>query len=141
MLRALLVIVLTCLGLQAQTGYYATQTVATNVATNVFVSAAQPALSVQSDFAVSAALVSPSNHVTTTVTLFWQFTADGTNWTRTNSVDAFVGTTYNGSNGVSTLATNVQNQYGYNAVRIAGWTCSTVTNTHLTNVTIGTWRR
>lgn len=116
------------------------QYVSTNLSlsTNVFVSAVGEKLALQGQpVVVSMTLRSSTNHFNNTVKAFVQFTADGTNWTRTNEVNTLVGTTLDGQTN-STIASNFVAS-GFSAARIASVVSSTVTNVLVTNISLGTW--
>ena len=88
---------------------------------------------------VSATVSSPSNHITSQTIVYLQFTADGTNWTSTNSANTLVATTLLRTTNY-TIASNFTTG-GFTGARWAGWVGNTATNIVLTNLTIGTWNK
>jgi len=114
--------------------------VATNLSlsTNVFVTTTSPTLMVMGQpVVVSATINSSTNHANNTVKFYVQFTADGTNWTRTNEANTLIATTFDNQTG-ATIASNFAAS-GYSGARLASVLASTVTNIVVSNFTLGTW--
>ena len=138
-MRYLLVLLLALPLAAAEGNFKLVQANNVSVSTNIVVALSLDTLRLDGGGIVtaSATVASASNHIDNTVHFFIQFTADGTNWTRTNMANTLVATTLGGPTG-ATIASNFA-ESGYSGVRIVSYKANVVTNITISNVSLSTW--